>query len=73
MTTLVNKFLDVVEAADLERPDTDFIDAAFAALALAISRLGRPEREAHLVAIERGTLREAVRQFNQPASDRWKQ
>jgi hypothetical protein len=63
---LVEKLLDVVVETDLQRPDTDFVDGAFAVLALALSRLPASEREANLLAVENGALRKAVEQFQNP-------
>jgi hypothetical protein len=61
---LIEKLLDVVEATNLQHPDDDFVVAAFAMLALAISRLPAAEREATLQGIEDGgALRRAVQQF----------
>ena len=61
-------------AAEVERSaDEEFASTAFAVLALAISTLGRSQRETMLRDIETGELREAVERFSQPPSDRWTQ
>jgi hypothetical protein len=65
---LVNRLLDTVEAAEFERPDQVFADVGFAVFALAISKLASSEREATLLAIENGALRQAVAQFPDAAS-----
>ena len=61
---LKKRLLQVVASATLERPDNDFLNAAGALLALAISRLPPHEREAILLAIEEGgVLRREVMKF----------
>jgi hypothetical protein len=60
---LLDRLLDVVEAVDLNNPDDDFVSAAFAMLALAISRLPETKRDQRLAEIEDGTLRKAVHKF----------
>jgi hypothetical protein len=64
---LVEKLLDVVVETDLDVPDQAFTDVAFSVLALAVSRLSAGEREATLLAIDNGALRQAVAQF--PSAD----
>jgi hypothetical protein len=60
-TQLIERLMDVVEAVEHPAPDENFVRSAFALLALAISRLPRPEREATLRAMEDGgALRRAV-------------
>jgi hypothetical protein len=73
---LLEKLLDVVVATELsEEPNKDWVATSFKMYALAISTLPRAEREAYLLAIEDGSLREAVKQFEptQPPEDRWLQ
>jgi len=60
---LTKRLLELVTSVTLEQPDDDFLNAAGALLALAISRLPPPEREALLLAIEEGTLRREVMKF----------
>ncbi len=62
-TVLIDKLMDTVVATDLGRPNQDFADAAFALLALAVSKLSPAEREDMLQAIEDGVLRRAVQRF----------
>jgi|SRR5262245_18147974 len=54
-TGLMDKLLDVVEAAEFERAGEEFVSAGLAMLALAISRLSPEEREEALQAIEDGS------------------
>lgn len=63
--TLMNRLLDSVEAQDFYGdPDEEIVASALALLALAISRLPPPQREAALQGIEDGqTLRRAVGMF----------
>jgi hypothetical protein len=61
---LMDRLLDVIEAATFERADEQFVSAALAMLALAISRLPPADREETLTAIEDGgALRRAVGMF----------
>jgi len=60
---LTKRLLEVVTSVTLERPDNDFLNAAGALLALAISMLPPPQREALLLAIEGGRLRREVEKF----------
>ena len=60
---LKRRLLDLVASVTLEHPDNDFVNAAGALLALAISRLPPSEREAQLLAIEDGVLRREVSKF----------
>jgi hypothetical protein len=59
---LMDRLLDVVEAADFEAPDEEFVSVGLAMLSLAISKLAPAEREALLADIE-DDLRKAVKQF----------
>jgi len=62
--SLTRKLLDVVQGHHSLAPYEDFVDSAFAVLALALSTLPPHEREARLREIEDlGVLRRAVQQF----------
>jgi hypothetical protein len=63
---LMNRLLDVVEAADFEAPaarDEEFVNVGLGMLSLAISKLAPAEREDVLRVLEGGALRRAVEEF----------
>jgi hypothetical protein len=61
---LKRRLLEIVTSVTLEDADSDFLNAAGALLALAISRLPPHEREFILMAIEEGgLLRREVMKF----------
>jgi hypothetical protein len=60
---LIERLMDVVESVDLDQPDDEFVAAAHALHALAISKLPANEREKRLQTIEDGALRLAVGLF----------
>jgi hypothetical protein len=60
---LVGKLLDVVVDTELDEAESDFPEAAFNLLALAISLLGPEKRERAISAVEDGELRRAVGKF----------
>jgi hypothetical protein len=70
---LMHRLLDVVETTELDAPYEDFVRVSERLLALLISRLPPPDREAMLQGIEGGTLRQAVGQFPtaQPSKRLW--
>jgi hypothetical protein len=70
---LMHRLLDVVETTELDAPYEDFVRVSERLLALLISRLPPPDREAMLQGIEGGTLRQVVGQFPraQPSKRLW--
>jgi len=72
---LIRALMNTVQRVPLERPHEDFVTAAFALLALALSKLPPERREVDLQWIEDGDLRRAVERFEacRAAHNRWVQ
>jgi hypothetical protein len=51
-TDPINRFMDAIEATDLDKRQQDFVTAILSLLAMQLSRLGPVERERALKAIE---------------------
>ena len=67
---LIRALMNTVQNVPLERSHEDFVTAAFALLALALSKLPPERREVDLRWIEDGDLRRAVERFERSAP-RW--
>jgi len=63
-TGVIDRFMDVVLAADLDKRQEEFVTAILSMLAMKLSRLGPAERERTLQAIEdKGGLLRVAEKF----------